>query len=446
MKIDHVVMSGEIISRLQDILLLVATDGSILDANPAALDCYGYSATDMASLHVHDLDAPQNQSAVDAHLREAAEHGGVYSTSHRRADGTLFRVEMVSIPVVLGGEPALLAVIRDITEREQSAEALRQSHERLQSIIDNTPLLVYVKDMDGRYELVNRKFEDLLGCPGETLVGKMGEEFMPTELVKAHLANDRGVIESRKPMSFDEANEEPDGTHSYLSTKFPLFGADGEIVGICGISTDITELKRAEQGLIASNSRLERMVFDITQAMGRVVEVRDPYTKGHEVRVAQLAMLLAEEMGLSNDEIAGVEMAGVVHDIGKLAVPAEILSKPGALSELEFALVKTHAKAGYDILKGIDFPWPVADAVLQHHERMDGSGYPEGLHGADICATARILAVADVVEAMSSHRPYRPALGVEAAVAEIAGHSERYDPDVVMACLKLHESGRIVWQ
>ena len=330
--------------------------------------------------------------------------------------------------------------------RQQGAEELRQSREQLQAIIDNTPLLVYLKDLDGRFTLVNRRFEDLLGSPGETLVGKTGEEFMPSGVAESHRLNDRTVEATRAPATFEECTEEVDGTHFYLSTKFPFFGAGGEVTAVCGISTDITELKRSEARLAESNVRLEIMVKDITRVMGRVVEARDPYTQGHEVRVAQLAMLLAGEMGLSEDAIVGVEMTAMVHDIGKLAVPAEILSKPGALTEQEFALVQCHSEAGYEILKGIDFAWPVAISVLQHHERMDGTGYPQGLRGEDICLTARILAVADVVEAMSSHRPYRAALGLQAAVAEIFGHPEKYDSDVATACRRLYESGQIVWE
>jgi HD-GYP domain-containing protein (c-di-GMP phosphodiesterase class II) len=138
-------------------------------------------------------------------------------------------------------------------------------------------------------------------------------------------------------------------------------------------------------------------------------------------------------------------MSALVHDIGKLSVPAEILNKPGVLSANEFALIRQHPTAGFEILKDIAFPWPVAESVLQHHERMDGSGYPQGLLGDDICRTARILAVADAVEAMSSHRPYRPGLGIDAAIAEITDHPAKYDPDVVAACLRLHESGLIAW-
>jgi len=198
----------------------------------------------------------------------------------------------------------------------------------------------------------------------------------------------------------------------------------------------------SESNLRKSNLRFEKMIYGVSEAMGRIVEARDPYTQGHEVRVAQLAKLIALEMRLPGSDVDAIEMCGLVHDIGKLSVPAEILTKPGRLSDLEFALIKGHPEAGYTILKGIDFPWPVADIVVAHHERRDGSGYPRGLSGEDIPMAARVLAVADVVEAMASHRPYRPALGLELAVAEIKEHPEKYDPSVVIALFALYESGR----
>lgn len=175
----------------------------------------------------------------------------------------------------------------------------------------------------------------------------------------------------------------------------------------------------------------------------RYVEAADPYTQGHEVRVARLAKLIAHEMHLPEDEAEGIEMAGLVHDIGKLCVPPEILMKSGRLSDVEVDLIKLHTKVGYAILKDIDFTWAVADIVLAHHERMDGSGYPGALTGNGIIRGARVLAVADVVEAMASDRPYRPALGLDAAVTELTQHRERYDPDVVAAFIALYESGRI---
>jgi putative nucleotidyltransferase with HDIG domain len=199
----------------------------------------------------------------------------------------------------------------------------------------------------------------------------------------------------------------------------------------------------AERDLITANDHLQRLLKSITATVGRVVEVRDPYTQGHQQRVAALAAQIAEEMGLPKKERDAIEMGALVHDVGKLAVPAEILNKPGVLSDVEFHLIQCHPKTGYDILSDIDFGLPVAEMVLHHHERMDGSGYPDGLSGDRIPMADRVLAAADTVEAMASHRPYRPALGLEAAIRELTDHSEKYDSSVVAACVSLFEAGAI---
>ena len=187
---------------------------------------------------------------------------------------------------------------------------------------------------------------------------------------------------------------------------------------------------------------IEKALETTIHTLGLTTEMRDPYTAGHQRRVSELACAVAKEMCAEEQSIRGIRAAGLVHDIGKLSVPAEILSKPSALTPVEFSLVKEHAQTGCDILKGIDFPWPVAEMVLQHHERLDGSGYPRGLKGEEISLEAKILAVADVVEAMSSHRPYRPALGVDKALEEVErGAGTLYDPEVVKACLQLFHGG-----
>ncbi|MEW6313643.1 MAG: HD domain-containing phosphohydrolase [Pseudomonadota bacterium] len=184
--------------------------------------------------------------------------------------------------------------------------------------------------------------------------------------------------------------------------------------------------------------RLRDSMEDALQAISATLEMRDPYTAGHQRRVSQLAAAMARELELPEEQVHGVRLAGIVHDIGKIHVPAEILSKPGHLNEVEFSFIKMHPQSGYDILKGIDFPWPIAQIVLQHHERLDGSGYPQGLKGDDILPEARILAVADVVEAMASHRPYRAGLGVQSALEEIIKYrGVRYDERAVDACLRL---------
>lgn len=183
---------------------------------------------------------------------------------------------------------------------------------------------------------------------------------------------------------------------------------------------------------------LQKAMYGIIEAMGLTVEIRDPYTAGHQRRVAEIARAIAIEMGLSEHEVEGVHIAGIIHDIGKIAVPVEILSKPGKITKHEFGIIKSHPEVGYNILSKVNFPWPISQIVYQHHERMDGTGYPQGLLEKDILLEARIMAVADVVEAMASHRPYRPALGVEKALEEISKNRKvLYDSEVVDTCLRL---------
>ncbi|KAA6184619.1 response regulator [Thiohalocapsa marina] len=188
--------------------------------------------------------------------------------------------------------------------------------------------------------------------------------------------------------------------------------------------------------------RLHNTLIESVTALASTVERRDPYTSGHQQRVATLAVLIGKELALSEFELEGLQLAGVVHDVGKIRIPAEILAKPGRLDEFEYGFIKTHAQVGYEILKNINFPWPIAEIVGQHHERLDGSGYPKGLRGDDILLQARILAVADVVESMSTTRPYRRALGVEVAIEEIQrGAGVKFDPEVVAAFLRIHQNG-----
>jgi putative nucleotidyltransferase with HDIG domain len=209
-------------------------------------------------------------------------------------------------------------------------------------------------------------------------------------------------------------------------------------LGLIGVSRDITNRKLAEAKLLETLDSLRKAVDTTIQVMVSVVEARDPYTAGHQLRVADLACAIATEMELSQEKIDGIRLAGSIHDIGKLSVPSEILSKPTKLTKIEFSMIKEHAQSGYEILKNVESPWQLAQVAYQHHERMDGSGYPRNLKGDEIIMEARILAVADVVEAMASHRPYRQALGIEAALEEIEKNKGiLYDDVVADACLRL---------
>ncbi|MBN1690685.1 MAG: HD-GYP domain-containing protein [Dehalococcoidia bacterium] len=194
----------------------------------------------------------------------------------------------------------------------------------------------------------------------------------------------------------------------------------------------------AQQNLLQSYEVLNKTFDDTIQAFSTIVEIKDRYTAGHQIRVARIAEAIAREMNLNDEQVRVTRIAGIIHDIGKIYIPADILSRPGRLSNLEFEIIKTHSQYGYDILKTINFPWPIAQIVLQHHEKLDGSGYPNGLKGDDILLYTRILTVADVVEAMASHRPYRASLGIDKALEEISNNKgTSYDSDVVNACVSL---------
>jgi HD-GYP domain-containing protein (c-di-GMP phosphodiesterase class II) len=213
------------------------------------------------------------------------------------------------------------------------------------------------------------------------------------------------------------------------------------------LKREIAERQLTEEKLQRSYAKLQKNLDETVHAMSLTAEKRDPYTAGHQKRTTELALALAGEMGLSEHQIKGVQMAGLIHDMGKISIPAEILSKPGKLNEVEIQLVRRHPQAAFEILKKIDFPWPVDLIVLQHHEKMDCSGYPQGLAGEEILLEARILCVADVVESIDSHRPYRPGLGIDKALEEISkNRGILYDPDVVDACLRLFKEKNFQYQ
>jgi HD-GYP domain-containing protein (c-di-GMP phosphodiesterase class II) len=251
----------------------------------------------------------------------------------------------------------------------------------------------------------------------------------------------RAVLDGSPVVNQEVAGEtaaDPGQLHHWLFNLYPVT-AHADVLGIGVVVVDITDRKRLEEGQLT-------LTQAVVGALAGSVELRDPYTAGHQESVARIAVVIATEMGLSGREIEAIEVAAKIHDLGKLAVPAEILARPGRLSEAEMQVVRGHSQAGSDLLGRVGFPDHVREMVLQHHERMDGSGYPQGLEGSQISLGARILAVADVFEAMASHRPYRSAHGTESAARELErGSGQQYDGDVVSACLGLFQDGRLPW-
>ncbi len=232
----------------------------------------------------------------------------------------------------------------------------------------------------------------------------------------------------------------PSGERRWISINSEPIVDDGDARPRAVVTTfhDITERKQAEQRMADYVRRLEASMEQTLQAVATMVEMRDPYTAGHERRVGLIAFDIGRELGWSDERCRALQLAGLVHDIGKIAIPSEILTKPSHLSDLEMMIVRTHAERGYEILRDVQFPHPIAEIIYSHHERMDGQGYPRGLSGNEILPEARVLAVADVLESMSSHRPYRPALGIDLALAEIElNRASKYDADVVDAAVRM---------
>ena len=325
----------------------------------------------------------------------------------------------------------------DITDRRKAEITHQDSEERYRSLVESSLTGVFIHQ-DYKFVFVNERFARMHGYTPEEL---MGREYL--ELIHPE---DRGAASRRaarriKGEVLPEQHEVRRITKDGKTIWCEVMATNIEYGGrpaIMGNIVDITERKQAEDGMKEAINRLYSVLEHTIYAFASTIEKRDSYTAGHQRRVAQLALAIAKEMGLSREECRGIYMAGLIHDIGKISVPAEILSKPSQLTETEFDLLKVHSQVGYDILKEIDFPWPLADMVLQHHERLDGSGYPQGLKDGEILVGARILGVADVVEAMASHRPYRPALGIDAALEEISrGKGALYDPQVVDVCIRL---------
>ena len=337
----------------------------------------------------------------------------------------------------------------DFAHLQESGDRLRESEQRLRSVIDFSPVPMTLSDADGNVTLANAAFVTTLGYARDDIptVADWWSKAYPDPAYRSGVAGAwrsemERVARSGKAFSPLEARiRAKDGSDRLMLVSAASIGAAASEQVV--VYYDITERQEAEAEILRSKERLEQVLRSVIALIGKVIEARDPYTQGHEEGVARIGRLIAEEMGLSEEQVEGIEVAGLVHDVGKLGVPAEILTKPGTLADAEYSLIKDHSQRGYDILRDIDFDWPVADMVLQHHERMDGSGYPSGLAGEEISMSARILMVADVVEAMAAHRPYRPALGLEAAMAEITEHPEKFDPQVVAACVRLHREGRI---
>ena len=340
------------------------------------------------------------------------------------------------------GRPAgVVTVTHDVTASRRAEGEIRLARQRLALHVEQTPLAVIEFDLGGHVREWNPAAEKVFGYSRGEAVGRHWSFIVPAAWHGRIDDTWAAIVGQRAGGRSTNDNVTKDGgTINCEWFNTALVDPDGQTVGVASLIQDVTRRRQAEQQLRDSVLRLVAITDGVITALSRSVEMRDPYTAGHERRVGELAAAIARSLGLAAESVQHVQIAGRLHDVGKIMIPAEILSKPGRLSEMEFTLIKDHPQAAYGILEPIEFDFPLAEIVVQHHERLDGSGYPAGLAGDAILPEARILAVADVVEAMSSHRPYRPALGTEVALAEVREHAgEKYDADVVVACARLFE-------
>ena len=480
-------LKAQLLDASTDSIFMVDGNGRFQYMNDATYKTRGYKTKEeLMEIPLLKLDPPEFAKLIDERIKQILEKGEfTFETAHYRKDGSVMPLEIHSKVIDYNGQKSFLSVARDITSRKAAAEELIKNYD-IQHVI-NRLLSLSLEDVPLE-DILRQALDMILAIPwlvSQTRGSIMMVEDEPDVLVmkvQNGLAEPIkktcgkvpfgrcmcGLAAKNKRIEFADALDKRhvttyEGISPHGHYCVPIMYSD-RVLGVINVYTreghqrnqreeeflssvantlaGIIIRKEDDEMLSRTLKSLEMTIEGTVQSMALVVETRDPYTAGHQRRVADLSVVIAKELGLPEDETEGIKTAATVHDIGKINVPAEILTKPGRLTDIEFGIIKTHAGAGYNILKHIQFPWPVAMMVLQHHERLDGSGYPHHRKAKDIIKGAKILAVADVVEAMSTHRPYRPALGVNTALAEIKKNKGNlYDAEVVDACVKVFKHG-----
>jgi len=443
---DELAFSQTVFKQLGVGVVHSSLEGRVTNVNPRFCDLLGYSRREALTLRIQELTHPEDiKASVEARRRLLTGTVSHYEKEVRllRKDGRDIWTRIVTSLVrpANGAAAHFTSLVQDISRQKELEEQQCEASIRFRQLAENIREVLFLVDSaDGRTLYVSPAYEVVwLQSPSTVYANPSAwmEAIHPEDLVGVQNAVATARISGN--MNHDYRIVRPDGTVRWINSRtFPILDKEQRPYRLAGIAEDITDRKRSEAEIRRHVAQLERAMYSTIDVITTMSEMRDPYTHGHEHRVGLVAAAIAEEMGMEPGRVEGIRIAGYLHDLGKIRVPAEILAKPTRLTPEEFSLIKLHPQASYEILKPLQFPWPVAEIARQHHERLDGSGYPQGLKDQEILLEAKILAVADTVEAMASHRPYRAGLGVEAALAEIeTGRGKLFEPRVVDACLRL---------
>jgi len=442
--------SGEIYNALlassRDAILGMNRKGTIIFWNKGAEQIFSYSTDEILGQPVTKL---MSEKHIEGHTKELTDFlGGNYGGTGiiefeaLRKDGSTFPVELSLSTWQQNGKFVGLAIGKNITERKQMEQALRESAERYCNLFANSLEAVFSADIEDNILVGNKALEKLCDYCLEELTEMKPINILSPENREYVSQQVEKILSADEPIS-SIVHEifRKDGKRILIEQYLNFIKKKGTIVGFQDSYIDIAERNKTADQLKSS-------LINLAKIVSRVIESCDPYTAGHQQRVAELACLVGENMGLAEDMVERLYFNGLLHDIGKISIPRSILTKPGELAEEEWALIRAHTKQGYSILKDANLPWPVADAALQHHERLDGSGYPDGITGDKLSLEVSVLAVCDVVEAMSSHRPYRPARTTSDILKELKdGRGTKYNVSVVDVMLPMIESGEFksIW-
>jgi PAS domain S-box-containing protein len=439
--------------HMKDQVWLMDLDLKITYVSPSVEKLLGYTTEDVLKLPMYKLlTKKSSRIAMDIFSREmekastAPSYKVLLELECCCKDGRFIWIE-ASFSFIMdeNGKPiSILGEGREITKRKQIEESLQKSEENFRHSLDNSPLGVRISTLEGETIYANKAVLDMYGYDSIEELKKIPiqDRYTPESYTQFLIRKQKRLLGEFGPTEYEISIVRKNGEIRHLHVfRKEIFWSGKKQSQV--IYEDISLRRQAEEKITTILGNLRKSIRTTIQVLGTASEARDPYTAGHQKRVADLARMIATEMGLPQDSIEAIRMAGAIHDIGKISIPSEILCKPTKLTDLEYSLVQAHTQYSYEIMKDVESPWPLANIVYQHHERINGSGYPQGLKGEDILIEARILAVADVVEAMASYRPYRPSLGVQSALTEIEDNAGiLYDSKVVKTCLKLFRENR----